>query len=297
MINTLKHGALLVAAIFTVATPAWSQAPTDAQRNAIRSAMPRRLSGALRQHPAGRRGFAAVPAEKHVEPLVRLPGRGARGRTRGGAEGGDGARGSTQGRIRTGLRARCCSREARNRGSGSSPESCAARAGKPTDAQVAAVRSACRSDYQKVCAGVPTGGAPALQCLEKNKAKVSAPCAQAVNAASGGAAPAAGGAAATASPAAAVVRSARGHRVAADATARGIVRAEVGMQRRRSHAVRRRCARRRPDHAMSGDAGRLDFAGVQGRADPVRGAVIKQAVSYSPRNARISWINRTDSET
>ena len=79
----------------------------------------------------------------------------------------------------------------------------AASAGKPTDAQVAAVRSACRSDYQKVCAGVPTGGAPALQCLEKNKAKVSAPCAQAVNAASGGAAPAAGGAAATASPAAA----------------------------------------------------------------------------------------------
>ena len=73
----------------------------------------------------------------------------------------------------------------------------------PTDAQAAAIRSACRSDYQKVCAGVPTGGAPALQCLEKNKAKVSAPCAQAVNAASGGTAPAAGGAAATASPGAA----------------------------------------------------------------------------------------------
>ena len=38
MINTLKHGALLVTAIFMVATPAHSQAPTDAQRNAIRSA-------------------------------------------------------------------------------------------------------------------------------------------------------------------------------------------------------------------------------------------------------------------
>jgi hypothetical protein len=37
MINTLKHGALLVTAIFMVATPAWSQAPTDAQRNATRS--------------------------------------------------------------------------------------------------------------------------------------------------------------------------------------------------------------------------------------------------------------------
>ena len=38
MINTLKHAVLLVTAIFMVATPAHSQAPTDAQRNAIRSA-------------------------------------------------------------------------------------------------------------------------------------------------------------------------------------------------------------------------------------------------------------------
>ena len=44
----------------------------------------------------------------------------------------------------------------------------------PSSAQISAIRSACRSDYPKVCAGVPTGGAPALQCLEKNKAKLSA---------------------------------------------------------------------------------------------------------------------------
>ena len=51
---------------------------------------------------------------------------------------------------------------------------------------------------------MPPGGAPALQCLEKNKAKVSASCQQAVNAATGGTAPAAGGAPATAAaPAAA----------------------------------------------------------------------------------------------
>jgi hypothetical protein len=64
---------------------------------------------------------------------------------------------------------------------------------KPTDAQIAAIRSACRSDYPKVCAGVPTGGAPALQCLDKNKSKVSSGCQQALNAAGGGAAPAAAG--------------------------------------------------------------------------------------------------------
>jgi hypothetical protein len=71
---------------------------------------------------------------------------------------------------------------------------------KPTDAQIAAIRSACRSDYPKVCAGVPTGGAPALQCLDKNKSKVSSGCQQALNAAGGGAAPAAAGAS-TAAPA------------------------------------------------------------------------------------------------
>ena len=68
---------------------------------------------------------------------------------------------------------------------------------KPTSSQVSAIRSACRGDYSKVCAGVPTGGAPALECLEKNKASVSPACGKALAAASGGApAPAMGGAAA-----------------------------------------------------------------------------------------------------
>src|SRR5438445_714399 len=83
----------------------------------------------------------------------------------------------------------------------------------PSQAQRDAIKSRCRSDYPKCCAGVPTGGAPALQCLEKNKAKLSAGCEKAVSAASGGgaaaAAPAAGaapaGAAAAAAPAAAAV--------------------------------------------------------------------------------------------
>lgn len=81
----------------------------------------------------------------------------------------------------------------------------AAPAGQPTSAQVSAIRSACRSDYPKVCAGVPTGGAPALQCLERNKAKLSAGCEKAVSAASGGGvATATAATAAGAAPAAAV---------------------------------------------------------------------------------------------
>src|SRR5439155_327612 len=71
----------------------------------------------------------------------------------------------------------------------------------PTDAQRSAIRSECRSDYEAHCASIPPGGSASLQCLEKNKSRVSAPCQQAVGAASGGPATAAAGAAATAVPA------------------------------------------------------------------------------------------------
>jgi outer membrane biosynthesis protein TonB len=58
----------------------------------------------------------------------------------------------------------------------------------PSSAQIAAVRGACRSDYAKVCAEVPTGGAAALQCLAKNEATLTASCKKAVVAATGAAA-------------------------------------------------------------------------------------------------------------
>ncbi len=73
------------------------------------------------------------------------------------------------------------------------PKTAGKTAKKPSSAQVAAIRSACRSDYQRTCAGVPTGGAAALNCLETNKSKLSASCQQAVSAASGGGATPASG--------------------------------------------------------------------------------------------------------
>ena len=126
----------------------------------------------------------------------------------------------------------------------------AAPARKPSSAQIAAIRSACRADYQRSCASVPPGGAAALNCLEQNKAKLSASCQQAVNAAGGGAAPAANGAAAatTAAPDAAP----RDDGAAADASARGVVRAAVGMRRRCPRALRRGTGRRWPHPAMPG---------------------------------------------
>jgi hypothetical protein len=190
MINTLKRWVPLATTIFMVVTPAFSQAPTDAQRSAIRSACRADYEAHCASVPPG--GEASLQclqknmsslssscqtAVRAVEPAASAPAATAKPATEPAAA--------------------------------AAPKAAAAStaAKKPSSAQISAIRSACRSDYQKVCAGVPTGGAPALQCLEKNKSKVSAPCEQAVNAASGGgAAPAAGGApaaAATASPTAA----------------------------------------------------------------------------------------------
>ena len=267
MINTLKHGALLVTAIFMVATPAQSQAPTDAQRNAIRSACRADYQAHCASIPPG--GEASLQClQKNMSSLssgcqsaVRAvePAAAPKAETAPAAA-------PKAGSAPAAAPAAAAAKPATAAPAAAPKAAASTTAGKPTDAQVAAIRSACRSDYQKVCAGVPTGGAPALQCLEKNKAKVSAPCAQAVNAASGGLRCGRRRDGAR-EPGSSRRRCARSHRVAADAATRRIAGLEVGMQRRCSHTVRRRCARRRPDHAMSGDAGRLDLTGVQGRAD------------------------------
>jgi hypothetical protein len=52
----------------------------------------------------------------------------------------------------------------------------AAPAQQPTQAQISAVRSACRGDYMANCSGVPTGGQAALKCLQQHAASVSAGC-------------------------------------------------------------------------------------------------------------------------
>ena len=221
MINTLKHRALLVTAIFMVATPVWSQTPTDAQRNAIRSQCRADYQAHCASVPPG--GAASLQclqknmsslspgcagAVRAVEPAAapkaeQAPAVPPKAEPTPAAEPKTGAAPAPTAPAATAPAAAAA--KPATAAPAAAPKAAAAgtAAKQPTDAQVAAIRSACRSDYQKVCAGVPTGGAPALQCLEQNKAKVSAPCAQAVNAASGGAAPAAAGAAATASPAAA----------------------------------------------------------------------------------------------
>jgi hypothetical protein len=184
MINALMRAAALWAALatvtFSVTIPAFSQAPTDAQREAIKSQCRSDYMAHCSSVPPG--GAASLQClQKNMSSLSSSCQSAVRAVEAPAAPKAESAPAAAT--------AKPASETAASKAAASST------AKKPTDGQVSAIRSACRSDYQKVCAGVPTGGAPALQCLEKNKAKVSAPCQQAVEAASGGAA-------ATAAPAA-----------------------------------------------------------------------------------------------
>jgi hypothetical protein len=226
MIGTLSRAAalwmLMVTAGIAIATPAYSQAPTDAQRSAIRAECRSDYEAHCASVPPG--GMASLqclqknmsslssscqsavravgtpseakapsevkaeppttPAKTESEPAVPPKEESAAAPARPAAEG-----------------AAPAAAKAAN------PKAATATTSKPSKANIAAIRSACRSDYSRVCAGVPTGGAPALQCLEQNKSRVSAACQKAVAAVGGNAAPpTAGGAAApateaTASPA------------------------------------------------------------------------------------------------
>ena len=203
MINTLRRAATLWASMATVIfaslTPAVSQAPTDAQRRAIRSECRSDYETHCASVPPG--GAASLQClQKNMSSLSSGCQTAVRAVEPPAAPKAESAPAAAP-------KPESATAKPAETAAPAAPKAAAgAPAKKPNSAQVAAIRSACRSDYQKVCAGVPTGGAPALQCLEKNKSKVSPSCEQAVDAASGGAAPAAGGApatAATASPGAA----------------------------------------------------------------------------------------------
>src|SRR6202042_125794 len=49
-----------------------------------------------------------------------------------------------------------------------------------TSSQVAAIRTACRSDFGVHCPGVKAGGSASLRCLQANAAALSPPCREAV---------------------------------------------------------------------------------------------------------------------
>ncbi|WP_448029196.1 hypothetical protein [Bradyrhizobium liaoningense] len=217
MFEILKHGAtraaLLASALFATATPVFAQAPTDAQKSAIRSAcrsdfmahcssvtpggveayqcLKKNVSSlssgcqsAVRAvEPAAAPNTEAAPAAPKTEAAPKVE--------------------PTPAAPKTAAPGVPPAEPAKPASTAAAPK--AAPAKQPSSAQVSAIKSACRSDYPKVCASVPPGGAAALECLEKNKARVSPSCQSAISAASGGAAATASpaGAAPAAAPAAA----------------------------------------------------------------------------------------------
>jgi hypothetical protein len=201
MIKTLRpvaaRGAMLAGAI-VISGSAFAQAPTDAQREAIRSACRSDYMAHCSSVPPG--GLESLQClQKNMSSLSggcktavnavstpEKPAAPAAEKTEAPAATPPAAAGPAKPAETA---------PAANTSAPAAPKAAAAgsAAKKPSDAQVAAIRSACRSDYPNVCAGVPAGGAPALQCLEKNKSKVSPGCQQALDAAGGGAAPAAAG--------------------------------------------------------------------------------------------------------
>ena len=203
MISTLKRamarGALLVTAFF--ATAALAQAPSEAQRAAIKSQCRSDYMAHCSSVPPG--GEASLQClQKNMSSLSAGCASAVRAVEPQAAPKAESAPAAPKTEtVPAAATAKPAAEPAAPKAAASAP------AKQPSSAQTSAIRSACRSDYPKVCSGVPTGGAPALQCLEKNKAKLSAACATAVGAASGSA-PAAGAvpAAATAAPTIMVLR-------------------------------------------------------------------------------------------
>jgi hypothetical protein len=202
MIHT-TDGAATAAALLTVvalvfATPARAQAPSEAQREAIKSECRNDYMAHCSSIPPG--GAASLEClQKNMASLsagCASAVKAAEGPSETKAEP---AKEEPKQETKTEPKAEPVTTTAKP---AAEPAPKAAAPKQPTSAQISTIKSNCRSDYPKVCAGVPTGGAPALQCLEKNEAKLSASCKKAVMAAAGGgAAPAAGAAPATAAAA------------------------------------------------------------------------------------------------
>lgn len=213
MFNTSKHAstrqALLAAALFATAASAFAQAPTEAQKSAIRSACRSDfIAHCASVTPGGVEAYQCL--QKNMSSLSAGCQTAVRAVEAAAAPKSEAAPAKSE-PAKT--EAAPAAPPAAKPAAEAAPKTAAAK--QPSSAQVAAVKSACRADYPKVCASVPPGGAPALACLEKNKAKVSAACAKAVTASAGGggatAAPAAAaapvaGAAPAAAPAAIVLR-------------------------------------------------------------------------------------------
>ena len=196
---------LTLSAGTAVATSAYSQAPTDAQRTAIRAECRSDYEAHCASVPPG--GMASLQClQKNMSGLssgcqsaVRAVGTPSEATAPSGVKAPSEAKAAppttpakTESEPAVPPKEESAAAPARPAAEGAAPataKAATATTSKPSKANIAAIRTACRSDYSRVCAGVPTGGAPALQCLEQNKSRVSAACQKAVAAVNGSVAP------------------------------------------------------------------------------------------------------------
>jgi hypothetical protein len=189
--------ALTAAATFSLMLPAFSQAPTDAQRSAIRSACRSDyMAHCSSVTPGGMEALQCLQknmsslssscqsAVRAVEPAAE-------------AKPEEKPEAKTEAKPEAKPEAPAAATAEPAAKSPAAP-STAPVGKKPSSAQTAAIRSACRSDYMANCSSVPPGGAASLKCLKQHESKLSAKCQQAVNAVGGTSAPAAGAPADTA---------------------------------------------------------------------------------------------------
>jgi hypothetical protein len=177
--------ALLLAATFAFASQAFAQAPSEAQREAIKSNCRSDYIAHCSSIPPG--GAASLEClQKNMSSLSASCAGAVRAvEAPAAAEPKAEPKSEKAEEPKTEPKAEPKSEAKETKPAAAEPKAAGAPK-KPSQAQISAIKSACRSDYMKVCAGVPTGGAPALECLEKNKARVSAACAKAVAAVGGG---------------------------------------------------------------------------------------------------------------
>ena len=200
MVRVSAHAAALRAIVtvtaLAMAFPAFSQAPTDAQRSAVRSACRSDYVAHCSSVPPG--GMASLQClQKNMSSLssgcqsaVRAveataePKAEAKPEEKSEAKPAEKPQGKSEAKPEEKPEAKpepapAAAAATPAEKPAAVPESKAATAApakKPSSAQVAAIRSACRSDYMAHCASVPTGGAPALNCLQQNKSKLSGSC-------------------------------------------------------------------------------------------------------------------------
>lgn len=114
-----------------------------------------------------------------------------------------------------------------------------------TDAQRSAIKSACRGDYQRVCASVPPGTKDSLQCLVQHSGEVSSGCRDALAPAAGSSSAAAASStamSASGGAASATAPSAGSAPAAAAAPAAGAAAGHPLSAREEAMAVRSKCS-------------------------------------------------------